>query len=190
MTGFLTNRRNDSMHIGLRAAILGFSLVAIIAGTAHFTGCNLQPGIGYNQGYQPKQPIPYSHALHVGQLGMQCQYCHTQVEVSKHANIPTPQSCMNCHIIVKTDSPHIQKLREAYDKGESIEWVRVHMLPDHARFNHAAHVTSGVSCTTCHGPIDKMEEVYQYSNLSMGWCVNCHRQPENNAPLNCSTCHY
>lgn len=154
------------------------------------SACKFQPGWGYNVNHSPEQPIPFDHSLHVGSNGMQCTYCHNQVENTKHSNIPALSTCMNCHLQVKTDSPHIQKMREAYDKGESIAWVRVHMLPDHVHFNHANHIRRGVNCQTCHGPIETMKKVYQYSDLSMGWCVNCHRQPENNAPLNCSTCHY
>jgi hypothetical protein len=97
---------------------------------------------------------------------------------------------MNCHLVVKTDSPYIQQMREAYDAGKSIEWVKVHRLPDHVKFNHAAHLAKGVNCQTCHGPVETMEKVYQHSDLSMGWCINCHRQPEYKAPLNCSTCHH
>jgi hypothetical protein len=146
-------------------------------------------GWGYNQGYQPVQPIAFSHELHVGQNKMQCQYCHNQTERSRDANIPALSTCMNCHLTVKTDSPEIKKLRDAYDNKKSIEWVKVHMLPDHVQFNHAAHLARGVNCQTCHGPIETMARVYQFSTLNMGWCVNCHRQPENKAPLNCSTCH-
>ena len=153
-------------------------------------GCKFQYGIGYNKGYQPEQPIPFDHSLHVGTHNIQCQYCHNQVERSTHSNIPALQTCMNCHNQVKTDSPYITKLREAYDAGGSIEWVKVHMLPDHVRFNHSAHLNKGVSCQTCHGEIEKMKVVYQYSDLSMGWCINCHREKESKAPLNCSTCHY
>jgi hypothetical protein len=153
-------------------------------------GCKFQYGIGYNKGYQPEQPIPFDHSLHVGTHNIQCQYCHNQVERSTHSNIPALQTCMNCHNQVKTDSPYITKLREAYDAGGSVEWVKVHMLPDHVRFNHSAHLNKGVSCQTCHGEIEKMKVVYQYSDLSMGWCINCHREKESKAPLNCSTCHY
>jgi hypothetical protein len=96
---------------------------------------------------------------------------------------------MNCHLTVKTDSPEIKKLREAYDNKQTIQWVKVHMLPDHVSFNHSAHLARGVSCQTCHGPIETMAKVYQFETLNMGWCVNCHRQPENKASLNCSTCH-
>lgn len=168
-------------HVGILLFVfLGLFLV----------GCKFQYGIGYNKGYQPEQPLPFDHSLHVGTHNIQCQYCHNQVERSTHSNIPALQTCMNCHNQVKTDSPYITKLREAYDAGGSIEWVKVHMLPDHVRFNHSAHLNKGVSCQTCHGEIEKMKVVYQYSDLSMGWCINCHREKESKAPLNCSTCHY
>lgn len=153
-------------------------------------GCKFQFGWGYNQGYSPEQPIPFDHSLHVQQNGIQCQYCHNQVERTGPSNIPALSTCMNCHLMVKTDSPHIQKLRDAYDKGESIQWVKVHMLPDHVKFNHSAHIQKGVNCQTCHGPIETMTRVTQFADLSMGWCVNCHREPQNKAPLNCSTCHH
>lgn len=147
--------------------------------------------IGYNAGYQPEQPLPFSHEQHVGQNKIQCQFCHNQVEFSKTSNVPALSTCMNCHMQVNgTKNPDaIKKLRDAYNDGKPVEWVKVHMLPDHVQFNHQAHVSRGVNCSTCHGPIETMTRVYQYSDLSMGWCVNCHRQPENKAPLNCSTCH-
>jgi hypothetical protein len=146
--------------------------------------------IGYNQGYQPDQPIPYSHKLHAGQYKIDCRYCHTGVGVSRHASVPSLNVCMNCHLVVKTDSPWIQKLAEAYNSGKSVAWQKVHLLPDFVKFNHAAHIKAGKDCTVCHGNIAEMEKVQQVQSLSMGWCVNCHRQPENKAPLNCSTCHY
>jgi len=150
--------------------------------------------LGYNQNYEPEQPIAYSHALHAGKLGIQCQYCHTTAEVSRHASVPPLNVCMNCHIVIRQvggqDSPHIAKLVEAYENGTPIQWKKVHLLPDHVKFNHAPHVKAGKQCQECHGPIEKMEVVKQFSNLSMGWCVNCHRQPENNANTNCGTCHY
>ncbi|MFN7454614.1 MAG: cytochrome c3 family protein [Pseudobdellovibrionaceae bacterium] len=173
-----------------RIAVQGLAVAAVLM-AALLSGCDkFQPGIGYNKGYEPEQPIPFSHQLHVQQHGIQCQYCHNQVERSTHSNVPALSTCMNCHLVVKTDSPQIQKLREAYDAGKSIEWVKVHMLPDHVKFNHAAHIAKGVNCQTCHGPVETMEKVYQHSDLSMGWCINCHRQPEYKAPLNCSTCHH
>ncbi len=147
--------------------------------------------IGYNTGYSPEQPIPFSHELHVGKHSIQCQYCHNQVEFSKNSNVPALSTCMNCHQQVNgTQKPeNIKKLREAFAENKPVEWVKVHMLADHVQFNHQAHIQSGVNCQTCHGPIEKMPQVYQFSDLSMGWCINCHRQPENKAPLNCTTCH-
>lgn len=146
--------------------------------------------IGYNKGYEPSQPIAFSHELHAGQNKINCQYCHANVSVSKHASVPSLNICMNCHLVVATDKPAIKQLTEAYNKGESVAWNKVHLLPDHVKFNHAAHILAGKQCTDCHGPVETMQKVYQYSSLSMGWCVNCHRQPENKAPVNCGTCHY
>ena len=168
----------------------GGLFIGLLALASTLSACKMDYGIGYNQGYAPEQPIAFDHSLHVGTNKIQCQYCHNQVERSRHSNIPALSTCMNCHLQVATDKPQIQKLREAYDSGGSVEWVRVHMLPDFVHFNHNAHIAKGVNCQTCHGPIETMKRVEQFSDLSMGWCVNCHRQPENKAPLNCSTCHY
>ena len=162
----------------------------VLSGVFLIAACKFQPGIGYNQGYKPEQPIAFDHSLHVGTHNIQCQYCHNQVERSKHAGVPPLSTCMNCHSQVATDKPGIQKMSELFVNGKSVEWVKVHMLPDFVHFNHSAHVTKGVNCKTCHGEIEKMKTVEQFSDLSMGWCVNCHRQSENKAPLNCSTCHY
>lgn len=129
-------------------------------------------------GYAPEQPVPFSHKVHVGQLGMDCQYCHTQVTQSKHANVPATQTCMNCHSQIRTDAETLEPVRQSWETGEPIEWVRVHMLPDYAYFNHAAHVNVGVGCESCHGRIDRMDVVYQAQPLSMGWCLDCHREPE------------
>jgi hypothetical protein len=131
-----------------------------------------------NVGYQPKQPIPFSHALHVENVGLDCRYCHSNVEKAAHSNIPATETCMNCHKQIKTDSPHIKKLTKHYENNEPIEWVKVHMLPDYVYFNHAAHTTAGISCVQCHGQVNKMDVVYQAKPLSMGWCLECHREPE------------
>ena len=128
-------------------------------------------------GYEPEQPIPYSHRLHVGELGLDCRYCHSQVENQGHSNIPSSEICMNCHSQIKTDSPYIKKIKESYESGVPIEWVKVHMLPDYAYFNHSRHVNSGVSCVSCHGRVDQMEVVRQVEPLSMAWCLECHRNP-------------
>lgn len=146
--------------------------------------------LGRQQGYQPTQPIRFSHALHAGKNKIECQYCHFTAADGKHANIPSVSTCMNCHKAVQTGPKYgkseIQKIYDAvgFDpatneyskKPQGVKWVRIHNLPDHVYFNHAQHVNAGkVECQTCHGPIETMEEVYQYSPLSMGWCINCHR---------------
>lgn len=129
-------------------------------------------------GYAPEQPVPFSHQVHAGQLGLDCQYCHTQVKESPQANIPATQTCMNCHNQILTGSEALQPVRDSWETGEPIEWVRVHMLPDYAYFNHSAHVNVGVGCESCHGRVDRMEVVQQAEPLSMSWCLDCHREPE------------
>jgi cytochrome c2 len=141
--------------------------------------------VGVQQGYAPAQPIAFSHALHAGQNEIACQYCHTGVEIGKSANIPSPNICMNCHTHIQNVggkegiSPEIAKIYAAVDNNQPIEWVRVHNLPDLAYFNHSQHVAvGGIECQTCHGPIQEMEVVGQHSSLTMGWCIDCHRQTE------------
>lgn len=184
--------------------------------------------VGVQQGYQPTQPIAFSHKIHAGQYEIDCNYCHTGVRKSKAANIPSANICMNCHTSIKTESSEIAKIYKAIDYDPStgeygentqpIEWVRVHNLPDLAYFNHSQHVkVGGLECQTCHGPIEEMDVVYQYSTLTMGWCINCHRETnlntkdneyysklvelhaehskepmkvEDNGGLECAKCHY
>ncbi len=129
-------------------------------------------------GYQPVQPVPYSHRLHVGELGMDCRYCHTSVEGAAFAAIPSTQTCMNCHATVRKESPKLEPVRRSYATGMPIPWVKVHDLPDYVYFNHSAHVTRGVSCASCHGRVDKMDVVRQVETLSMSWCLDCHRAPD------------
>ncbi len=128
-------------------------------------------------GYKPRQPVPYSHELHVGELGLDCRYCHAQVEVSPLATVPPTQVCMNCHQSVLRDDPKLAPIRASIASGLPMEWVRIHKLPDYAYFSHRAHVHAGVGCVTCHGRIDQMVEVAQAEPLSMGWCLDCHRNP-------------
>lgn len=128
-----------------------------------------------NQGYAPEQPIPFSHRVHAGENKIDCKYCHFAADKSRHAGIPPLNVCMNCHSVVKLDSPHIQKLRKAYEEGRPIEWVRIHELPDFVFFNHKRHVQKGVSCETCHGDVKTMDKVVQAKSLEMGWCMKCHR---------------
>jgi len=131
-------------------------------------------------GYAPDQPIDYSHRLHAGELGIDCRYCHNTVEYAAHAAIPPTETCMNCHAQIHRDSPKLEALRRSYETGEPIAWVRIHDLPGYAYFDHSAHVTRGVSCVSCHGRVDRMEVVYQHEPLSMGWCLECHRNVEPN----------
>lgn len=128
-------------------------------------------------GFAPRQPVPYSHRLHVGQLGLDCRYCHANVERSGEAMIPSTQTCMNCHSLVRTDSARLAPVRNSWESNRPIEWVRIHRLPDHAYFNHSVHLSAGVGCATCHGRIDQMEVVRQDQPLSMSWCLDCHRNP-------------
>jgi mono/diheme cytochrome c family protein len=147
-------------------------------------------------GYQPVQPIKYSHELHAGQMKIDCQYCHGGAYKSKNASIPSLNVCMNCHKVVKTESAEIHKIYDALgydpktDKYDStaakpIQWIRVHNLPDLAYFNHSQHVkVAGIKCQACHGPVETMKEVYQYSPLTMKWCIQCHKRTEVNAKGN------
>ncbi|MBI68677.1 MAG: cytochrome C [Phycisphaerae bacterium] len=129
-------------------------------------------------GYMPDQPIPFSHKVHAGELGIDCRYCHNTVEYTAHAAVPPSETCMNCHAQIHPQSQKLEPLFESYETGMPIEWVRVHDLPQYAYFDHSAHVNRGVSCVECHGRVDTMEVVYQHETLSMGWCLSCHRNPE------------
>ncbi|MEK6580432.1 MAG: cytochrome c3 family protein [Bdellovibrionota bacterium] len=161
-----------------------------------------------NQGYAPDQPIPFSHKIHAGKNKIACLYCHSGAEKSRHATIHSMNVCMNCHSVVRVDSPYIQELRKAYAEGRSIEWVRVHEVPDYVYFSHKRHVSKGLSCETCHGNVREMDRIEQFAPLTMGWCMECHRgettpraikekvlaekpllPPGHVAPTNCTTCH-
>ncbi len=126
-------------------------------------------------GYAPKQPVAYSHAIHAGDLGIDCRYCHNTVETAAFAAIPPTQTCMNCHAAIRSDTAKMLPVRQSYATGMPIEWVKIHDLPDYVYFDHSAHVRRGVGCASCH---DKMEVVSQVETLSMGWCLDCHRAPE------------
>ena len=131
------------------------------------------------QGDAREQPIPFSHAHHVGSMGIECRYCHTGVENSQHAMVPPTKTCMNCHSQIWINSSTLEPVRESYRTNESIKWTKVHDLPDFVYFNHSIHVKKGVGCETCHGRVDKMALMYQQSTLQMRWCLECHRNPEN-----------
>lgn len=124
------------------------------------------------------QPVPFSHEHHVGGLGIDCRYCHTSVEVSSFAGIPATAVCMNCHSQIWSTSEVLAPVRESFRTGIPIRWTRVHNLADFAYFDHSIHVRKGVGCSTCHGPVDRMQLMWQAATLQMEWCLECHRQPE------------
>lgn len=135
-------------------------------------------------GYEPTQPVPFSHKIHAGQLGLDCRYCHSFVDASSHSNVPTNQTCFNCHGPgkgnIRSNSPKLEMVVKANETGKSIPWVKVHKAPDYVYFNHSAHLNRGISCVSCHGKINEMEVVRHDQPQSMGWCLECHREPEKN----------
>jgi hypothetical protein len=159
-----------------RASIFG--LVFVVA-AAFWVLAQLQrsPYITY-AGVRKAQPVPFSHQHHVTGLGIDCRYCHTSVETSGFAGIPPTKTCMNCHSQIWTNASMLEPVRASYRSGESLQWTRVNQLPDFVYFNHSIHVTKGVGCNDCHGPVDQMPLMYQDQSLQMEWCLNCHRAPE------------
>ena len=179
--------------IGLYIIIIKFLLVLFIGISLYFFGSDDFLSVGY----KPEQPIPFSHKLHAGNLKIDCRYCHYTVEKSAIASVPPSQTCMNCHSKVKTNSPKLAPLQKVHqefinievdgkeikvknpDYNKTIEWKRVHNIPDYAFFDHSIHVKgANISCVSCHGRVDQMEEVKQIHSLSMGWCLKCHDNPE------------
>jgi hypothetical protein len=159
-------------------------LPLVIAGAATVGGGVLTGAIWYyaapdnlQVGYAPEQPVPYSHRLHAGELEMDCRYCHANVERSHEAMVPPTQTCMGCHAQVHPDSERLAPVRESFETGESVEWVRVHQVPDTVFFDHSVHLAAGVGCVSCHGRVDQMEVVQVDQPISMGWCLDCHRDP-------------
>jgi len=130
------------------------------------------------QGDAREQPIPFSHAHHVGSMGIDCRYCHTGVDNSQHAGVPPTKTCINCHSQIWINSSTLEPVRESYRTNESIRWTKVHDLPDYVYFNHSIHIKKGVGCETCHGRVDRMPLMYMQSSLEMRWCLDCHRNPE------------
>jgi hypothetical protein len=165
--------------------------------------------VGINQGYAPDQPIAFSHRIHAGSNKIPCLYCHYAARTSRHAGIPPANICMNCHRILDKQTVEIEKLKESVQMLRPIRWVKIHNLPDFVYFNHSQHVLSDVACQRCHGPIEQMDRVRQFAPLTMGWCLNCHREHAHepvadlqravshltktsvpDAALDCASCHY
>jgi cytochrome c7-like protein/class III cytochrome C family protein len=125
-----------------------------------------------------EQPVPFSHRHHAGELGIDCRYCHTSVETTAFAGLPPTKTCMNCHAQIWVDSPMLEPVRASFRTDKSIEWTKVHDLPDFVYFNHSIHVQKGIGCVSCHGRVDRMNLTWQENSLQMEWCLNCHRHPE------------
>jgi predicted CXXCH cytochrome family protein len=177
----------------VRFPVILFVVIASFTIT-YFASRTERDGIGYT----PAQPINFSHKLHAGQMQIDCKYCHTGVEKSRHASVPSPSVCMNCHRVARKDKPEIIKLAKYYNDGTPILWKRIHKVPDFAYFNHSVHVNKGIDCKSCHGNVDQMDKIAQMNSFSMGACLDCHRNahakvPEStmlkNGPENCYACH-
>ncbi len=133
-----------------------------------------------NVGYQPNQPVLFSHQVHAGEMGIDCRYCHSTVEKAEFAALPPTATCMGCHNKVKAQSPRIALVKKSYENNEPIPWVSIYALPRYTHFPHNSHVNIGVSCVSCHGRVDEMDVVYQATPMNMGWCLECHRDPTPN----------
>lgn len=155
-----------------------FGALFFLAGIAWMAAALDRSSYATEVGVAREQPVPFSHAHHVSGLGIDCRYCHTSVEESAFAGIPPTQTCMSCHSEIWSESPMLEPVRESYRTGRSIEWVRVHDLPDFVYFDHSIHLHKGIGCDTCHGRIEAMPLTWREASLQMEWCLGCHREPE------------
>jgi hypothetical protein len=158
-----------------------FTLVGafLFVGVLLWALIQMQRSAYYSQiGLRPAQPVPFSHAHHVGDEGIDCRYCHTSVEVSPFAGIPPTKTCMNCHSQIWTNAPMLEPVRQSFRSGASLVWTRVNKLPDYVYFDHSIHLNKGVGCDSCHGPVDRMPLMLAQNSLQMEWCLSCHRAPE------------
>lgn len=165
-----------SANAAARLSILG--VILLVGGLLTLLFVLQRSGWNTDQRVTRDQPIQFSHERHVGGNGIDCRYCHTSVEDSKFAGIPPVKTCMNCHSEVFAASEYLKPVRDAFNTNRAIEWNRVHDLPDFVHFDHSIHVSKGVGCTTCHGPVDRMPLLWQEQSLQMEWCLDCHRNPE------------
>jgi len=150
-----------------------------LAGAVLWFFAQMQRSAYYSDvGVHRVQPVPFSHAHHVGDDGIDCRYCHTSVEVSSFAGIPPTKTCMNCHSQIWTNAAMLEPVRESYRSGVSLVWTRVNALPGYVYFDHSIHISKGIGCYDCHGPVDHMPLTYAQNTLQMEWCLNCHREPE------------
>ncbi len=191
---FLRESGRDLLNYSKFILPVGFlAILATIVGV----GWLVQPD-RLVRGYQPAQPIPYSHQMHAGNLRIPCLYCHSGALKSRHAGVPSVEKCLNCHKVTKVDSSYIQRLASVYASGDALQWERIHRLPDHAYFDHRPHVNAGIICQTCHGEVQTMPVVYQDMSMRMGNCLGCHRDPKDALPAestilkgaeHCYACH-
>ena len=189
-------QRSGKDFLSYSKFILPVGAMAVLAAVLG-VGWYVQPD-RFARGYQPTQPISYSHRLHAGILKIPCLYCHSGALKSRLAGIPTVEKCMNCHKVTKTEKPEIQRLTAVLSSGEPLKWVRIHALPDHVYFDHRPHVNAGILCQTCHGEVQTMQVVYQNMSMRMGNCLGCHRNPKDALPMDskiakgpeqCISCH-
>jgi hypothetical protein len=171
MSQIFHRHTNVYSRLSILAVLVFAGFLGWVVWTLHWSGYST------NQAVFVSQPIQFSHAHHVGGMGIDCRYCHTTVEESAFANIPPTKTCMNCHSQIWADAPILEPVRASFRENKPLQWTRVHDLPDFVYFNHSIHVNKGVGCATCHGPVDKMPLMYQESNLTMSWCLDCHRNP-------------
>ena len=169
----------DRSSNALARASLALSGLIVIALGVTLNTLQRSPWVT-RQGQRPDQPVPFSHKHHVEGLGLQCQYCHVSVEKSSYAGIPPTKTCMNCHSQIWTNAQLLQPVRQSWATGASIQWIKVHDLPDFVYFNHEIHVNKGIGCASCHGRVDEMPLMYEQNSLQMEWCLNCHRNPSKN----------
>jgi hypothetical protein len=162
---------NIYSRLSLLAVLAFVTLLGGVVAMLNWSGYNT------NQYAYVEQPIQFSHAHHVGGMGIDCRYCHTSVEESAFANIPPTKTCMNCHSQIWTNAPILEPVRTSFRENRPLHWTRVNDLPDFVYFNHSIHVRKGVGCATCHGPVDRMPLMYQDATLMMSWCLDCHRNP-------------
>jgi hypothetical protein len=167
----------SSANATARVSII-LTLVLLAAGGGALFELIADSNYATRQGEAREQPIPFSHAHHVGSMGIDCRYCHTSVDNSDWAVVPPTKTCMNCHSQIWINSPTLEPVRESYRTNASIRWTKVYDLPDYVYFNHSIHVKKGVGCETCHGRIDTQALTYQNPSLQMRWCLDCHRNPE------------
>lgn len=171
MAQLFARNANTIARLSLLAAVGG------LAGVACYGYWIAESPYETRQDVPREQPIPFSHEHHAGGLGIDCRYCHTTVETSSFANIPATKICMNCHSQMWAVAPILEPLRESYRTGKSVQWTRVHDLPDFVYFDHSIHIHKGVGCSTCHGSIDRMPLTWEAESLRMKWCLDCHRNP-------------